>query len=148
MRNATPKTTSRIIADLAKILIRISDHPFQSHGSISHKLVKGKWVVGPLLSHSIVSVLHQPHHLGPFNTASEKWTYILNDNIEAIRNRGMLAKERENALLTFLWLLDRVASFEPFNRIEETYLLHTDATGSHLMADEEGGITGIIDWEW
>lgn len=54
---------------------------------------------------------------------------------------------REMAFLVHRWIRDVVAGYDKYQEESETYIVHEDGNGGHIMVDEEGKITGVIDWE-
>ena len=136
------------IADLAKINIRRSQHPLRLVGSLYRDKASGEYAVGPLMNP--VSANNEPPHFGgPFKTAGEQYRYIIDHIIDAINADRVFADDKERALLVHRWIREVVSEYPPYNiEDEDTYIVHEDTNGGFIMADDEGTITGLIDWEW
>jgi hypothetical protein len=143
-----PEKLGNTITDLAKFLIRISDHPFRGVGSLYANPGATEWTVGPLITRLVVNN-QPPHYSGPFLTAGEKWGSILDFRLEAIRSKWVHHDRRELASCVFSWMRDAMLAYQPYNIVgEDTFLFHEDAKWDTILADEDGHITGLIDWEW
>lgn len=134
---------------LVDILIELQRHPFPKAGSL---------LSGPLPSEPIVSALASERFLvlspsGPFDTASDYYTSITEQNLALIADGQLFTSFPVNAYLVFSFLRLQAQALaadpnqSPVEPTEQFYLKHVDDKGDHLMVDDELNITGIIDWQ-
>jgi hypothetical protein len=134
--------------DLAKLFIRISEHPFDELGSLHPGPRMGEWSVGPYINAWAMDN-NPPHYPGPFKTAGEKWACICDDRLKAIRAKSLHRSRTEDAPMIFSWIRQMVLSYLPLNtKGEDCYVMPEDFKWDVILADEEGHITGLIYWEW
>lgn len=136
------------ITELAKIFIRISNHPFQLIGSLKKDETSDTWAVGPYIN-VWAAKDDPPHFPGPFKTAGEKWATICDGYIRAIRSGSLRRREPAAAFIIYSWISQSILAYPPFNvEGEATYVMHEDFKWDVIMADESGHICGLLDWEW
>lgn len=149
VKNPPKENLSRTIADFAAINVHRANNPlpFRVHGTL--RCCPGEidtWIIGPLNHHILISEI-PPHLPARFRTAAEKWTTIYDLIIDGIVRGCTYIVHREKAFLIHRWIRDCVAAYPRYQEEGETYILHEDAKGDTIMVDEQGKITGLIDWE-
>ncbi|KAH0372760.1 short chain dehydrogenase, partial [Aureobasidium melanogenum] len=141
---AEPQLQRSILAQFAEILIDISKHPVSSAGSLIIK--DGQNSVSKIASNRFV-------HLdlsGPFFSASDYFTAISDQYLDLVAD-GQVYSQYPTEAFAFYSLARREA--QKFNRSttvnpEEFFLKHVDDKGDHLLLNDQGIITGIIDWQF
>ncbi|WVQ81588.1 hypothetical protein IAT38_003712 [Cryptococcus sp. DSM 104549] len=110
----------------------------------------GGYTLGPLISFNSLMKPRPPYFFGPFRTQRERYCAAIDCAIDVV-SRGlvhMVTKARD----VCLWLLEvkeLVEGCEELGREEtEFYIKHADDAFRQYLADEEGHITGVLDWEW
>ncbi|WWD18195.1 hypothetical protein CI109_102644 [Kwoniella shandongensis] len=147
----TPTQISRTIHDLALHYISLSKVHFPSIGSLypstSTSPNDGPSTIGPLVQNALC-LPEQPWFLGPFHSNKERYiTYI--DEILLRIERGLMYQSNPLfAYLSHLETREMVESHQGWGDESVFYLKHDDDKGDHIMVDESGGITGLIDWQW
>jgi hypothetical protein len=141
------------IRDLATFQVSLSKVHFPAIGSLSlNKEVNGLQtiVVGPLVSTSFCTK-DPPYFFGPFRTTRERYLKQVDDILAAIERGDLFAEDSPvTVYLAHLELRDLVQQDKEMGRPDEEeqfYIKHADDKGDQIMIDNEGHITGIIDWE-
>jgi aminoglycoside phosphotransferase (APT) family kinase protein len=135
---------SSVLAQVAEILIEISKHPLPLAGSLIIK--DGHHSVSKMASNRFV-------HLdlsGPFPSTSEYFAAISDQYLDLIAN-GQIHSQHPTEAFAFYSLARREAGkFVSSNTVipEQFYLKHVDDKGDHLLVNDDGIITGIIDWQF
>ncbi|RXK38985.1 hypothetical protein M231_03715 [Tremella mesenterica] len=129
---------NKIIEDYAKQMILISQLHLNSIGSL-HLDQFGKIQIGPLIDIDIC----------PFKSSRDRFISQIDLILEDIEKGLRFVDDPQTAYLVHLqvkqWIMeDLTLGVEE----EEFYIKHADDKGDHIMVDDEGNITGIIDWEW
>lgn len=147
MDQLSPIVIKRTIMHFAKINIQRSKYPTPLVGSIIFDQSTNTFSVGPLRCEYIddADPIVFP---GPWKTAAGKYESRF-DNILGNISKGLLHQDRaEEAYLIISWMKEVVMAYPPYNEEGEIfYVVHEDSNGGHIMIDEEGGITGLKDWE-
>ncbi|EIW67082.1 hypothetical protein TREMEDRAFT_64951 [Tremella mesenterica DSM 1558] len=86
---------------------------------------------------------------GPFKSSRDRFISQIDLILEDIEKGLRFVDDPQTAYLVHLqvkqWIMEDVTlGVEE----EEFYIKHADDKGDHIMVDDEGNITGIIDWEW
>nr|XP_018265003.1 uncharacterized protein I303_03185 [Kwoniella dejecticola CBS 10117]OBR87161.1 hypothetical protein I303_03185 [Kwoniella dejecticola CBS 10117] len=134
----------RFIDNYAKVQIRLSEIklPFTQIGRIYFRD----------LSHGDYTsmIARPPHFEGPFSTNKERYLARIDAALELI-HLGAL-RPTNKALDNYLWHLEMRelvrASTKLAERPQELFIKPDDEKGDHMMIDESGKISGVIDWEW
>ncbi|OCF43221.1 hypothetical protein I317_02929 [Kwoniella heveanensis CBS 569] len=138
----------KVLYQLAKFNIELSQFTFPAVGSLypsSNGSLDSH--VGPIVSTSICEET-PPHFLGPFRTNQDKYLAAAGFVLRKILN-GVLCPD--DPLPIYLWhleLMEIIRDNDNWQDDGQYYLKHGDDKGDHIMADEEGNITALIDWEW
>ncbi|WVQ77761.1 hypothetical protein IAR50_007451 [Cryptococcus sp. DSM 104548] len=141
---------SSTIEGLADFSIQLSAlPPFRAFGSLfSAADDSDRPIVGPLLA-EYMGFPFPPHYIGPFATAKARWLGCIDAVLLDIK-QGLAFQDVP--LRTFLFHLEVremvVASDKIKDVDEDCYITHPDDHGGHVMMDDEGRVTGIIDWDW
>ncbi|ORX35261.1 hypothetical protein BD324DRAFT_85682 [Kockovaella imperatae] len=87
-----------------------------------------------------------PYFPGPFRTLAERYMAFIDMNLDYITLGINSRRDPLKAYLLHLELRELIASDVQLSQnVEETFIKHGDAGGSHIMVDTEGSISGIID---
>ncbi|WWD05437.1 hypothetical protein V865_003514 [Kwoniella europaea PYCC6329] len=147
----SPQRLAQVIPDYALFRIKIKSVPFDRIGSIyPDPLDSSSTTVGPLID-LWFRFDDPPHFLGPFLSNKERYLAQIDFNLEMVE-KGKLYPDDPN--LIYLFHLDLRALIHLYQKWEEDtderkfYLKHADDKGAHIFVNDEGHITGIIDWEW
>ncbi|OCF43222.1 hypothetical protein I317_02930 [Kwoniella heveanensis CBS 569] len=106
------------------------------------------YIIGPLPD-TFLCEIEPPYFLGPFKCNRERYVatadYILSNIMS-----GVLYPD--HAISNYLWHLELREMFLAFDKWGDEdglfYLKHADDKGDHILANKEGNITGLVDWEW
>jgi hypothetical protein len=143
--------TSRSVAvqtikDLAALNVQRSRHTLRGVGAIHHDTVTDTFSVGPEYTQDIED-RSPPQFPGPWRTAAERYEHHFDFDLDGIRAGILHTGQREEAFLIHSWMKDAVVAYPPYQEEGDKYVIHEDSNGGHLLVDEEGRITGMIDWE-
>ena len=87
--------------------------------------------------------------LGPYSTLEDYHTASIQHILDLILREELYTDRKVDAYLIHLVVKDLVPRVTPEGQNEGPFFLkHPDDKGDHLLVDEDGNITGIIDWEW
>lgn len=142
-----PTVISRTITQLADIYIQLSNFTFEGIGGLYQDKTTGNVFVGPLTHHQLAKS-SSPHFPGPFKTNRDRFLSQIDEVLECYFEGNRLSRVPARDGIVLLWMRDLVKNYEPFNKEEPTYIKHADDHGSHILLDESGNITGLIDWDW
>lgn len=104
--------------------------------------------LGPLYNRLIMQDGSPPFFPGPFTCARDKWLAIVDAALPLIRD-GLL--DTEQPLYTYLAHLEirhMIANDPVMAVVGDCFIQHVDDYCSNFMQDDQGRLTGIIDWEW
>ncbi|WVQ81434.1 hypothetical protein IAT38_003558 [Cryptococcus sp. DSM 104549] len=141
----------QFIDDLASYFITISNAPLPSSGIGSLYRKEGDtFTVGPLCTAGYLMNPHPPHFLGPFKTQKERYLSHFDYALDYIYlfspDFGI------DQIIMYLWVAEArelVRGCAELDEVEtEFYVKHGDDWLRQYFADEEGKITGVLDWEW
>lgn len=147
MDESNEQVRQNVANDLADFYIRLSELPLEGLGALSlQQSLDGRPVVG---AGDIYLPVRDDHPtepptanlLGPWRTSAEYHLAYFAEVIPAI-HPGELQLG-----LSFYEAQRMVEEDEELHREQPTYIMHGDPNGDHIFIDEEGHITGIIDWE-
>ncbi|WWC68851.1 uncharacterized protein I206_102787 [Kwoniella pini CBS 10737] len=145
----TPAGT-RFIQDYAAWMISLEK--IVSHGSVGSFCFSGndkQIVVGPHIDHIMNLNLDFPYYAGPFDTAKERWIYIIESRMKLILDKREVSPSQE--LLQYLIMLEMrelVYGCAEFDH-GPWYLKHYDLhQGNFIVDGDSGEMKAIIDWEW
>lgn len=142
----------RLILQFAEFQIKLSTLTFSSIGSVypsptnndgAQSIELGS-IVGPSVSLKFLTD-SAPYFLGPFTTAGER--YLANINLMLLKVEAGDRSLGHPAVvyLVHFFYRDIVRDTPRLWEKEEIVLRHAD---DHLLCDELGNLSGIIDWEW
>ncbi|KAK8853366.1 hypothetical protein IAR55_004070 [Kwoniella newhampshirensis] len=146
-----PSQLPRLIQDYALFQIALSKLTFSAIGSLypcpSHP--DGQPIIGPLCSRTIC-LDFEPWFLGPFGSNKERYLTMIEYTLQEIREERLFQQKAVLGYLAHLEIKDMVERYQEWDdgEGEGFYLKHADDKGDHIMINEQGGITGVIDWEW
>ncbi|WVQ79832.1 hypothetical protein IAT38_001932 [Cryptococcus sp. DSM 104549] len=146
--------------DLAEHYIALSNINLPSRGIGSLYPIPGAPTSGPVGERYTLGPLSQfgpfmsptpPYFLGPFKTQRERYLARL----EIALNNTYTEKFRfQHKLRMYLWykeMMDMVTEHPELGREDEEdryYVRHGDDGLRQCMADEDGRLQGVLDWEW
>ena len=139
------KQKARCLAQLADILIEISKHPMTQAGSLAEKngsinmssVASNRWVVLGLY--------------GPFSSPTDYYTSIIDQYLDLIMDGQLYSSIPKDAFLYYAFLRENIPKLvgdQEGSLSGNFYLKHVDDKGDHILIDEDGNITGIIDWQF
>ncbi|KAI5777588.1 hypothetical protein EDC01DRAFT_697977 [Geopyxis carbonaria] len=131
----------RIWDGLAEILIELRRHPFKRAGSLQPR-GDGGVEVGAAASDRFILI--DPH--GPYDSAAAYYAGFVEQYLALIASHQLFTKYPVNAYLIFAFLREKIPDVCGADA-GEFFLKHVDDKGDHLLVDEEGHITGVIDWQ-
>lgn len=148
---ATLEQKLRFLRHLAKIYVKLFNHPFPQIGSLFDP--SGGGCLGGVLGRneklSEVDSEGVPLLGGPYSTARDYWKHISERILSWIQKREAFPLDCIDAYLFYRSLFDLSDSLSgqeedrgPF------YLRHPDDLMQQFLVDEEYNIVGIIDWDW
>jgi hypothetical protein len=133
--------------DLAKANIQRSLHSLEGVGCVQYDSDNDRFYVGPLLTEDIEN-LYPANFPGPWSNAAGKYEFQFDFILELIQTGELYVFEREKCFIVHSWMKEVLMAYPPYNVEDEpTYVVHEDSNGGHILVDEEGRITGLIDWE-
>jgi hypothetical protein len=118
-----------------------------SHHSIDNSTSDSDVTIGPFIRYFPISQA-PPYFTGPFKSAKQMYLTYLDIMLEQTRQEKRYAPIHE--IEGYLALLDARVLVDECKELDEGlgYIKHGDDKGDHFMVDEEGRLTGVIDWEW
>jgi hypothetical protein len=146
--NPTPLTndTYQAIYKLAQWFISLERLSFDACGSLQLG-TRDTISVGPYVG-TWNTRSESPYFDGPFPTAKARYLStidtMLRETLEGIRFPP------STILLGYLALLDIRCLVSECDELEEGpyYIKHGEDKGDHIFFDNQGDLTGVIDWEW
>lgn len=95
-------------------------------------------------------IAEPPFFLGPFQTPKQRYLAYIDTVMTAIVEDRWCAPSK--SLKHYLTLLEARSLVEGCKDIGEDegpfYIKHGEPKGDHIMVDDAGEITAVIDWEW
>ncbi|TFK51545.1 hypothetical protein OE88DRAFT_1560816 [Heliocybe sulcata] len=138
----------RFLSQFADIVIKLRRHPFPLIGCLANP---GDPSVGPLLADNTADAVDGELDLvGPFSSWTKYQIAIIDRQLDLISHREAYPRDSVEAYLVHRYLRDYIATYSPFQDLDRPafFLRHMDDKGDHILIDDDGNITGIIDWEW
>ncbi|WWC68365.1 uncharacterized protein I206_102290 [Kwoniella pini CBS 10737] len=143
---------NHFIDEYAKIQIRLSkiQLPYTKIGCIRFdKDDENNTKVGPLINRNCLMKPNSPHFMGPFSTNKERYLALIDTALHLISLNVLKGKQPVDNYLWHLEMRELVNASRVLNdKPKELFIKHDDAKGDHMLMNEDGEITGIIDWEW
>ncbi|KAI9752553.1 MAG: hypothetical protein M4579_005590 [Chaenotheca gracillima] len=140
---ASLEQRERVYNGVADILIELSKHPLPKAGSL---ILKGdvEFEVGPTASNRFVAL----GLYGPFKSATEYFVSITEQYLDLIADGQLYPDYGVEAFLAYRFLEENLHQLASTKLEGQFYLKHVDDKGDHLLVDEQGNVTGIIDWQF
>lgn len=138
-----------VIESLARHQLALERVTFASIGSPTFDVSGDNVIVGPMTEY-LSPLADPPYFLGPFRNPKERYLAYIETGMKAIiEGRWCVSSKARNFYLAMLEARRLVAEC---TELEEDsgpfYLKHGEPKGDHLMVDNNGKITAVIDWEW
>lgn len=138
--------TLEVIRNVAKWFIKLEQVTVDKVGSLSLDQY-GAISVGPVITH-FIQTDNAPFYHGPFPTAKSRYLKFFDTALEQI-----LAGTRtlpKWMLMDFLTALELKSLILSCSELDDGpwYIKHGEDKGDHFMVDDDGEITGVIDWDW
>jgi hypothetical protein len=140
---ATTQKKECVTEQLADILIEISKHPLPRSGS----LIQGnrRIEVGPFESNRFITL----HRYGPFEDALTYFVQTAEQYLDLIADDQLYNEYPADAFLFYTMLREYAHILTPEHQHPRQFFLrHVDDKGDHILVDQEGNITGMIDWQF
>ncbi|WVQ96983.1 hypothetical protein IAU59_004092 [Kwoniella sp. CBS 9459] len=141
----------RFIEAYAKTQIQLSNLPVPVNkiGCLIPAETGDGVVVGPLVARGCLRSPDPPYWLGPFTTLQERYLTQIESALRFILVGAVCPWAPVDAYLWHLELRELVKGCSVLaKRPDKLYIKHDDARGDHILRDDNGEITGIIDWQW
>lgn len=139
----TPAQRTKVIEQLADILLALEKHSFRSTGSMFPS--DGSSKICGFAQAQLFDTPNAP--LGPFNTLKSSLRAMLAQQMRLIAN-GELSSLAVDNYLSHCWRMDMIPEVLSLHNDASFFLKHFDDKGDHVLVDEGFNITGIIDWEF
>jgi len=138
-------TLKAIIRNLAEFHISLETVVYDSVGSLTFDQ-DGSIVVGPVINLDMINT-EPPFHLGPFKSAKERYISLINHLLDLIAQDAYCAPSQ--SLPMYLALLEARSLVRDCKDMDEgaAYICHGEPKGDHVLVNEKGDITAVIDWE-
>lgn len=133
-----------LLAQIADILIEISKYPVSLAGSLM--VNDGHSHVSMMASNRFIHL----DLLGPFSCASDYFTAVSEQYLDLIADGQLHTRYPVEAFAFYSLARAKVHTFTQSNTVtpQSFFLKHVNDKGDHLLVDEDGKITGIIDWQF
>ncbi|WRT65975.1 uncharacterized protein IL334_002926 [Kwoniella shivajii] len=142
----------KFIEDFAKIQIKMSNIPISANligCPVSPLGDNTKLIVGPLTSCRCLNMLDPPYFPGPFRTNQDRYLAQINTALSHIVNGHLCQKAPLDGYLWHLQLKELVQNCTELDKeFDQVFIRHADAKEDQFMGDEDGSISGVLDWEW
>lgn len=139
-----------IISSLANALVKVSALTFPAIGSfcLCRNSSEETVVVGPMMNTDFL-LRSPPYFLGPFKTARSRYLCQIDHVLNAIVSGSQYTDNPVSGYLYHLQIREWVSS-DPSLATEdaEFFVRHADDKGDHILVNDQGQVTGIVDWEW
>ncbi|OAQ61177.1 aminoglycoside phosphotransferase [Pochonia chlamydosporia 170] len=132
---------AKIWKGLADIFAELERHPFPKAGSLYVESPDDIPSVSATASDRFVCL--DPY--GPFETSVAYYTAWAEQYLALIVDGQLYPQFPIEAYLVYRFLQDNATQLS--SESDEFFLKHPDDKGDHIMVDENGNITGIIDWQ-
>lgn len=139
----TPAQRTKVIEQLADILLALEKHPFRSTGSMFPS--DGSSKICGFAQAQLFDTPNAP--LGPFNTLESSLRAMLAQQMRLIAN-GELSSLAVDNYLSHCWRMDMIPEVLSLDNDAGFFLKHFDDKGDHVLVYEDFNITIIIDWEF
>ena len=143
-----PGSQRNLTRDLADLYIRLAALPLEGVGALclDPSGERGKVVIGPSdlylpLRNDLPTDPPTATLLGPWSTSADYHTARINEIIR------QLHPELLSSCLLFLEARQMFQNNNELSNQQPTYICHGDPNGGHLLADPDGHLSAIIDWE-
>ncbi|KAI9801198.1 MAG: hypothetical protein M1825_003472 [Sarcosagium campestre] len=141
--DASSEHKDRVFDAVADVLIELSKHPFPKAGSLSIGS-DGNLAIGPVASNRFVKL----DRYGPFESTKEYFHDITEQYLDLIADGQVYPEYPVESFLIYTILQEQVQHLESGVLEEQFFIKHVDDKGDHLLVDEQGNLTGIIDWQF
>lgn len=140
---ATLQQKSRVLGQLADILIELSNFPVPRAGSLIQQ-IDGDIEVSSFASNRFIAL----HQYGPFNDALSYFVQTAEQHLDLIADQQLYYEYQPDAFKFYMILREHAHLLGSNEQPSNFFLKHVDDKGDHLLVDENGNITGIIDWQF
>ncbi|EGX89900.1 Protein kinase-like domain [Cordyceps militaris CM01] len=164
-QGATAAQRSKIVQQLADIMLEIERHPFSQLGSLIDSQATSGGETGATSTQSAIQVRGLAKHstsksginggpLGPFRSSALAFRAQVEAYLGMIyRGEIGTAGNAVDVFLAHRFRLDNAAEDRVWGHdanpaSERFYLKHADDKGDHILVSADFDIVGIIDWEW
>jgi hypothetical protein len=138
----------RIIHNMALSYLDLEKTIFTSIGSPTMG-PDGKVIVGPIIDR-FPMFTSEPYYAGPFKTPRERYVDHFQRRMDYIL-AGVWCEKKAKVQL-YLQCLEVKTLVEECEELSNAsgpyYIKHGEPKGDQILVDDEGNITGTIDWEW
>lgn len=138
--DATPEQTSRVLEQVAEIIIELSKHKFPKAGSLVMSR-DGEIEVGEVASNRL---LHLGRH-GPFSSAIEYFSGTAAQYLDHISDGQPHTQAPLKAYLFYTLAQSQASSISSEDESGEFFLKRVDDKGDHILVDDEYKVVGSID---
>ena len=94
-------------------------------------------------------IAEPPYYLGPFPTLQARYLTYFDTVMKAIvENRWCAPNKSLDYYLALLAARTLATAREELGEQGPFYLKHGEPKGDHMLLEDDGQITAVIDWEW
>ncbi|TIA44878.1 hypothetical protein D6C79_06037 [Aureobasidium pullulans] len=136
------KDKQSVLESVADILIELSKYPFAQAGSLV--IEQGDICISKMASNRYV---HLDAH-GPYATDKECLLDVCQQYLDLIADGQICPRWPQEAFAFYSIFATHVEQVFNGTEAQEFFLKHVDDKGDHILLDETGRVTGIIDWQF
>ncbi|KAF2281486.1 uncharacterized protein EI97DRAFT_368619 [Westerdykella ornata] len=139
---ATEDQKKHVLAQIADVMVEISNHPFRLAGSCV--VEDGQVKVAEVASDRFINL----GRYGPFESDAAYFASIIEQHLDLIADGQLYHTCPKEAFLfyrLFAQNIDELCGDEPRDTF---FLKHVDDKGDHILIDDKYNIVGIIDWQF
>jgi len=138
----------RMIESFARQNIKLHDARFDMIGSLDTDSL-GAMVIGNKAEPRDHTDRDEPYFRGPFSTMREFYLDLIHQELQAIKAGQTFRQDPVMGYLIHLELRDLVRETDALDDSETDFFLrHPDSHIGNWLLQEDGQITGVLDWEW
>ncbi|KZV98979.1 hypothetical protein EXIGLDRAFT_266179 [Exidia glandulosa HHB12029] len=146
-KQPTAAQRTHFISQYARVLVRLSEHPFSSIGVLQSE--GGE--IGPVLDPEFVDCYDDTYtRIGPFPSSREYYHHLLRTILAEVRDGRRYISCPVDGYLVHLQLLEVIDLLYPTESQAsdgQFFIKHPDDKGDNFLVDEDFNITALIDWE-
>lgn len=144
----SPNQLANMIEGVARFHIGLSALSFRKFGSPLPSTAGQPPSIGFYVDNTF-ALDEPPLYAGPFKTYRESYFFLIDQALELVSKHYMNTSDPFLFYLAHLDMRDLIGNDDDAGEQDgDTFLAHRDDRGDDFLLDEEGHLTGVIDWEW